>query len=337
VDNLEVGYTGNRYLATNVILPEMEHSDVGTIKLFNSFSTTESGSPRYTLQIGRSGDYLYWNGSAWVVSDGSYAQANTATTFNSNCASLDVDEENYGQFKIHFPESNTQSYVDELTANMNVDIGYTTDAQKITVNTTFKGSELLTFLETATKPANTECKYTIEVDGQEKHYSGGLQDSDGTYAQANTANEISTNIADFVTTRSTIRLYTFLYTSDDQVRPEIDINTITYDSVLPNPSLSTLIELEGFIYTPLGASSNTLVKIRPYQAGFVNEGVFMHYGWTDIGYTNSDGWFEASIYINPSASLLYELKIGRQSYIVDLSTETGLVDLSTLTLTHSTL
>ena len=58
----------------------------------------------------------------------------------------------------------------------------------------------------------------------------------------------------------------------------------------------------------------------------------MHYAYVDIGYTDSDGWFEKFVHINPSIQL-YELKIGKQSYTIDLSSKTGLVDLSTLTLT----
>jgi len=331
--NYTPGYTLSEtiYATTNATLPEMQHSGIGTIKLFNTFSTTEGGTPRYTLQIGRSGNYLYWDGDSWEISDGTYSQANDATTFNTNCGSLDIDGEEYVQFKVHFEAGNSvQDYVDELTANMNVDIGYSTDAQKININTTFKSSELLTFSETATKPTNTECKYTIEVDGTEKYYSGGLQNSNGTYSQANTASEISTNIEEFLSTRATVQLHAFLYTSDDQVTPELDLNSITYDTVIADPNEPTIIEIEGFIYNFSGAESEVQIKARPYPTGYISEGVFINHEWKLLGTTNADGWFSGEVYLQPDNKYI-ELKIGSESFYTELPNQ-ATVDLKDLTL-----
>ena len=317
------------YAANNVILPEMEHTLAGTIKVFNSFVTTEGGAPRYTLQIGRSGNYLYWNGSAWVTSNNTYAQANTKTTFNANCASLPVDGENYGQFKILFTDSNTQSYVDNLIANMNIDIGYLTTNPKLICNTSFLASEILEFLETTTKPANTEIKYTVSVNNIEKYITGGvLTTSNGTYSQANTASEIETNIALFLDTRSTVKLNAFFHTSDDQATPELDTNIITYDSALPDPSLSTLVELEGFIYLANGPAPDVDIYVRPYLQGRINSGVFEYYEWVKIGTTSATGWVEGNIYRQPSQKY-WEIKIGNQNYKIELPDQ-ATVDISTL-------
>lgn len=116
------GIPESAYQASTVTLPEMEHTDPGTIQTITDFTTVESGSPRYTVQIGQSGDYLYWTGSAWAVSSGTYAQATDAATFNSNASTLPVASNTYLQFKINFDDSGTQAEVDTLTATYAVEV-----------------------------------------------------------------------------------------------------------------------------------------------------------------------------------------------------------------------
>jgi hypothetical protein len=217
------------YVESSVILPEMEHAGAGTIKLFNSFLTTETESPRYTLQIGRSGDYLYWTGSAWVVSDGTYSQANDAATFNTNCGSLDVDGENYGQFKIIFPGTNTQNSVDELTANINVDIGYLTTNPTIEMITGFRTDGLEGFTETSTKTGNDEIKYIIKKGSTWYYHNGSSWTvSNETYNQSNTAVEIETNKTSLLDDSTQCYIKAFLHSDDGSTSPELDNIKVEY-------------------------------------------------------------------------------------------------------------
>lgn len=217
------------YVESSVILPEMEHAGAGTIKLFNSFLTTETESPRYTLQIGRSGDYLYWTGSAWVVSDGTYSQANDAATFNTNCGSLDVDGENYGQFKIIFPGTNTQNSVDELTANINVDIGYLTTNPTIEMITGFRTDGLEGFTETSTKTGNDEIKYIIKKGSTWYYHNGSSWTvSNETYNQSNTAVEIETNKTSLLDDSTQCYIKAFLHSDDGTTSPELDNIKVEY-------------------------------------------------------------------------------------------------------------
>jgi uncharacterized phiE125 gp8 family phage protein len=108
------------YKATNVDLPDFEvDTGDGTLDLlaytaFTAISVGCSGIPKYTLE-GK-----YWNGSAWVTSDDTYAQANTAAEVNTNIASLTAG--NTTSVTIHFQDSNTQSCVD------NLEIDYTAES-----------------------------------------------------------------------------------------------------------------------------------------------------------------------------------------------------------------
>lgn len=43
---------------------------------------------QYIISIDDGASYLYWNGAAWVVSNGTYAQSNTAATVDANIATL---------------------------------------------------------------------------------------------------------------------------------------------------------------------------------------------------------------------------------------------------------
>ena len=261
--NYTPGYTveSYRYLETSVILPEMEHSGDGTIKLFNTFSTTETGSPRYTLQIGRSGNYLYWTGSAWATSDGTYTQANDATTFNTNCGSLDVDGEDYGQFKIIFPDSNTQSSVDELTANMNVDIGYLTTNPYLKIKTGFRTDELQGFIETAQKAGNDEIKYIFENDSQYYYWNGASWViGDLIYNNSTIANDVNTNCQELVDESSVWYIYIFFHSDDGSSTPELDNLNVTY-SFAGEPEIIEKCLIWGYNYDNEGNPDQTAFTV----------------------------------------------------------------------------
>lgn len=113
------GYTlpSTIYAASNVCLPVFDHGTTGTINAFTSCVTTEAGTPRYIVESEQSGDYYYWTGSAWAVSDETYAQANAISTFNTNIPSFDVDGTRYARVKLLFTDSDSQSSLGDLTLN----------------------------------------------------------------------------------------------------------------------------------------------------------------------------------------------------------------------------
>ena len=325
--NYTPGYTVSEYIyeASNVIMPEMEHTGAGTIKLFNSFIVVDANSPRYTIQIARSGNYLYWNGAAWVTSNNTYAQANSAATFNANAATLPADGEKYGQGRIFFTDSVSQAYVDNVTANMHVNIGYNTSDPTVVVNSTFSASEILTFLETATKPANTEVKYVLTIGGVDKWFSGSLLTSNGTYAQSNTRTELSTNILSFLSGREIVQLKVFLHTSDVNATPELDENTLTYNAAKPAPVFTAVNVpsiVEGFLYDANGALASQTVKIRPYTTGFILDEVIVPYIWETVATTDANGWFSASVFVQP-ATKFWEMKVGTERYKLTLADVTN--------------
>jgi len=218
-----------KYIKNPTVLPEMEHAGDGTIKLFNSLSVTYSGTIGILLEIGRSGNKLYWDGDSWEISSDPYTQYTDPTTFNTNCGSLPVNGEKYGQFTIVFFDSNTQSSVDELTANINVDIGYLTTNPYGKIKTGFRTDELQAFIETATKTGSDEIKWILENDGDYYYWNGSAWTIGSLqYSNASTASDINDNRSSLVDSSSLWYVYFFLHSDDGLTTPELDNLQIDY-------------------------------------------------------------------------------------------------------------
>jgi hypothetical protein len=222
-------YPSTINIETSDVLPEMEHTGDGTIKSFVSLSVTYTGSPRILLEVGRSGDKLYWNGSAWAVSDETYAQATDPTTFNTNCTSLAVDGENYGQFTIVFPDSNTQSSVSELTATMNVDV-YPTTNPTIEPDASFRTDEIeslvVTYVATGSDAVNCVMKK-----GDTWYYwtgSAWASTAGNLYAESSTVADAMTNITTLVTASEEVKIKFFLHSHDGTTSPSVSGALFTY-------------------------------------------------------------------------------------------------------------
>lgn len=265
-ENYTPGYTlpAYLYIETSDVLPEMQHQGDGTIKLFNSFSLTYSGSPRILLEIGRSGDKLYWDGDSWEVSDESYDQATDPTTFNTNCGSLPVDGEEYGQFTIVYPNSNTQSSVSELTANMNVDIGYLTTNPYGKINTGFRTDELEGFFETAIKNGSDEIKYILENNGDYYYLNGSVWTTGSLqYSNSSTASDIHTNRSTLTDSSSMWYVYFFLHSEDGTSTPELDNLQIDFSYAGETPDTLNTCLVWGYTFDAEGNPLITdTIKIR---------------------------------------------------------------------------
>lgn len=231
--NYTLGYTVSekKYVSNNVILPEIAHTgSLGALIALTGLTTTEVGSPRYTIQIGRSGDYLYWNGSAWATSDNTYAQSNPLATVASNIGTLDIDGELYIQFKTLFTDSNTtQQSVATLTASISEDDAYYTTNPSITPSTSF----FMDGLDLFTPTASSGTRYILKKDGVDYYHNGtSWVISDGTYAQSNTSTEVTTNKATFTTTKILFNVKIFLH-SAGTVQCDIDNLSVSYNFASP--------------------------------------------------------------------------------------------------------
>lgn len=230
IDSTSFNINETHYVETSAITPELEYTGLGTLVSFDDFVTVESGTPRYSIQIGRSGNYLYWNGASWVTSDGSYTQANSAATFDANVSSLSVSGQVCGQFKLHFNESNTQSYIDNLEADLTAQT-YTSGDESIESKTGITSDDFTSFTSVNTIPANTDIGFVIKRSSSYYYYNGtSWVTSDLSIAQSNTAQEIEDNLDALIGSADYITVYPVaILNTDGSDTPDITSITQVYE------------------------------------------------------------------------------------------------------------
>jgi hypothetical protein len=286
------------YLGSSIVLPEMEYVGDGSIKLFNSLSMIYTGEPRILLEIGRSGDKLYWNGSSWGISNGDYTQATDPATFLANCTTLPVDGEKYGQFTIITPDSNTLTSISELTANMRIE-QYSITNPKLTFTDSFTAEALLTFLSNFTFSGNDNVTFTIKKDNVERYYNSGWMVSNGTYSQSNTLTEIQNNLSTFFTDSDLgahISVNVFLHSENGVSSPDLTDIIITYDFVeIDIDSIDTTI-VYGFINDyQTGPKENKTVTaiLNKRQVQYKNNVIYKRELFSTL--SRSNGYWELAL------------------------------------------
>lgn len=259
------------YLESSVILPEMEHIGDGSIQLFNSFSLTYTGIPRILLEIGRSGDNLYWN-TSWVISDDTYIQSTEPTIFNTNCNTLPVTGEKYGQFTITFTDSNTLSSVSQLIANLNVDIGYPTTDPYFSfnlANISIRADQLFNFLEDVVKSGDDNVKYVLGRDSEIIYFNtitSLWETSDLTLLKSNSIVEILLGKESFLTEGfgKLLNVYFILHSEDGTTTPEARQITLSTDFVGEEP---TIVEntVSGYLQQLDNNISNKVLYVKTFD------------------------------------------------------------------------
>jgi hypothetical protein len=219
------------YIEGYDILPEMEYTGAGTLISFDSLTYTLTGSAKIALQIGKSGVWSYWNGATWATGDGTKDYMCSFSDFAANVGTLDIEGEIYGQFKIYFPDSNSQGDIDILTASLTAQI-YSTANPSIEFKETITHEGLESFIETSTKTGSDEIKYILKKGSTNYYYDTVNEEwaeSDGTYSQANTAVEIETNKATFTTIGVIMTIIAFLHSDDGTTTPLLTQVDVNYD------------------------------------------------------------------------------------------------------------
>lgn len=97
------------YAGSTVVLPPFSYMGAGALLEVNDYDVQETNNPHYIV------GGLYWNGSAWVASDGSYAQANISAVVLANLTSLAVEDALTIIVKVVFPDQNIQASVDLIS------------------------------------------------------------------------------------------------------------------------------------------------------------------------------------------------------------------------------
>lgn len=218
------------YVGSKVDGPPFVYTGIGTVLSVDSGTVIESGAPRYIVGL------QYFDGVDWVVSDGSYAQANTFATILANLASFNTGGAGILPWSVVFTESNTISSIDdfevEVTGEKYAELGTITPVMAI------NAQALSSYIHTIVTGANSDLKLAIRV-GTANYYHDGADwvESDLTIAQGNTATEANNNLATLpLTENSEVKPIWILSSSLATETSTIEESTIDYDfgGIAPN-------------------------------------------------------------------------------------------------------
>lgn len=211
----------------------------GTVITFTETATKPAGTAiKYILSTDDGSTWEYWNGSAWVTSDTTYAQSSSGADVSANIgmiassgtlkvrAFLNSDSTATPQLDNIYIET-TGSYAtnDNLYADSK-------DASQLDI------TNVITFLTatiTNTKPANTDIRVLFSNDGRASWltWSGSAwvaPASATTRTDATSITDAQTNITSLpVGSNNTSDVRIFLYTSDNTVRPSVSNINVTAD------------------------------------------------------------------------------------------------------------
>jgi hypothetical protein len=237
----------NSYAASTVVLPAFSYTGLGTIQAVESSTVTEAGAPRYLIAG------LYWNGSAWTISNGTYAQASSSADVIANLPALTVTGATSVPVSVLFPDTNTQSNVDlisvTVTGQKYAASGYLEPAQALQVKS------LTEYIQTATVPGSTSLKIILKIDGLLKWFDGmAWVESNGTEAEANTAAELDEETLALLVlgVNSSVFIRWLFTTASNTATPELDEATISYNFGAIETDLATCIVF-GYVRDILGA------------------------------------------------------------------------------------
>lgn len=220
------------YGGSTVALPVFTYTGVGTIQSVDDATIVEAGTPRYIV-----GGY-YWNGSAWVLSNGSYAQANTSAAVIANLPALTVIGAGTVVVSIVFNDSNsTQSSVDEIEVEVTGQI-YPTSNPAIINNSGVNADGLVNFSADIAASGSDAVRHQIKIDADLRYWNGSAWvASDGTYGQSSMAADIAANAAALdIEQGVAIKVRSLLHSGDGTSTPELESVTLEYDFFAPDPA-----------------------------------------------------------------------------------------------------
>jgi len=308
------------YIWTYSDFPIWTYSGAGQIQSLTPAITISEGSEKWVIEG------YWWNGSIWVISDKTYAQANTAVEIAAHVLELIalIGFNPYPINTIIFQAGNTQSWIDNFNVEYTGQI-YPTDNPTVEINSKWYIDALDLFSETATKIGTDQIKYILKKGTKWYYWNGSAWvESNGTYTQASTAAEIEAHKTSFITSRVLFGIKLFLHSTDGTTTPEIDLLSIDYDYAGESPDTIDTCIVWGYLIDNDNTASDDQVII------FLNKKCAKYK--TNILITKEeirpvvrdDGYFEVELVetVNMDADTLYEVRINGKHYTMAVPVET---------------
>lgn len=212
---------------------------------------------------------------------------------------------------LHY-DAHTSDYQYTMT-----DTAYSMTDPIIVQQTAFSSSKWKGVAATEIKTGDDEIKYIALCGIQDRYIDiyGIAQNSNGSYSQASTIDELQYNINDLVESsgRKDCKLKCFLHSDNGNTTPEIDIVTIDYLATSALPTLSRRVAVQGFIELAGRPAYAQAIYVRPFEEGFWNNGGFHEYVWEQSGIVDDRGEISFFVYLQPTGKF-WEIKIGTERY-----------------------
>lgn len=314
---------GTLYAASNVVAPVLAYSPTvsgGTIYSLDSFTEMGQNDPRYTLSIDGV-DWYYWNGSNWVVSDETYAQANVDSDIDANIGQFEDDvtvpdpwQNVYLQ--IHFTDSDLRQQVNTVTVGYTADDAYPTTGPTIVPNSGVEADELCSFIEDATVSGSDIIRWVLRFDSTDYWWNGAAWAvADGTLGQTNTAAEIHANAMSWdISSGGSIRPIARPVSDDGSTTPSLTSVEFEYSFFISDPGAPDECVVYGWVRDSLGEAIAGATVVWSHD-GF-EHGVSQLFPDSQTVITESDGYWEISIIETATVSLSpYDVRIHRDGCV----------------------
>lgn len=194
------------YVGSTVNLPSMPYPGAGTLQEFTNVVATQTNGANQVWND------LYYNGAAWVSSDGSLGQSNNVAEILTNIATFPASDTL--ERDIIFESSNTQQDISNLVVTYTGQIYPTTIKSAIT--TAIDTEEIVSIDFSETIAGSDTLTYTVEKQSVLYYWSGtAWVVSNETFGQTNTSDDMVTNITALNDDDENTYKFKAYYVSDD--------------------------------------------------------------------------------------------------------------------------
>lgn len=275
------------YSLATAEMPEFTYSGLGALQAFTNFAASASNGIVFTV------NGMYWNGSSWVSSSGSVAQANIATVIAANISTLAAS--NTLQINAIFPAQNVEGQLNAVVAGYTGQL-YPMSGPTLSPTTSLPMDALSAFSDVHTIPANSHIGWFLNISGTNYWWNDSAWvASDGSYAQSNPASVVQTHAATLpISLGAFVVPYAILYSTDGLETPLLVSLSVTYDYFGPQPGGPNVCTVFGYISDENNVPISGATVSVSNSTTFINQGIVIAQGIRSTK-TDSIGYFSMTL------------------------------------------
>lgn len=277
------------YVQATADLPEFTYAGVGAVQEYAGFVTTDFGGVAYIL------NGQYWNGSAWVMSNGSYAQANAGSVVNANIAALTAVNTLQIDAILSPASGSTQAGLSAISVTYTGQT-YPTSGPSIGPNSALTMDSLSAFTDVESASGSDAVGYYLVIGSTPMWWNGAAwATSNMSFAQTNPASVINANASSLpISLGASVTPFAVLHSATGSTTPTLASLTLTYDFFGPQPTPPNTCDVFGYILdeNEMPIVGATVAVTNPTT--FFNGNVAIAQGVRTVK-TDIDGYFSMTL------------------------------------------